>query len=58
MFTIVGFAGIRILDVKLTGSMSSKKVIIQPAFVVDDAAITGPGSGSSPFVYVPVHLVR
>ncbi len=58
MFTIVGFAGIRILDVKLTGSMSSKKVIIQPAFLVDDAAETGPGSGSSYFVYQPVHLVR
>jgi len=58
MFTIVGFAGIRILDVKLTGSMSSKKVIIQPAFIVDDAVLTGPGSGSSYFVYQPVHLVR
>lgn len=58
VFTIVGFAGIRILDVKLTGSMSSKKVIIQPAFIVDDAVITGPGSGSSYYVYAPVHLVR
>jgi hypothetical protein len=58
IFTIVGFAGIRILDVKLTGSMSSKKVIIQPAFLVDDAVLTGPGSGSSYFVYQPVHLVR
>jgi hypothetical protein len=58
VFTIVGFAGIRILDVKLTGSMSSKKVIIQPAFIVDDAVLTGPGSGSSYFVYQPVHLVR
>jgi Flp pilus assembly protein TadG len=58
MFTIVGFAGIRVLDVKLTGSMSSKKVIIQPAFLVDDAVLTGPGSGSSYFVYQPVHLVR
>ncbi len=57
-FTIVGFAGITILDVKLTGSMSSKQVIVQPAFVVDDAAITGPGSGPSHFVYKPVHLVR
>jgi len=58
VFTIVGFACIRILDVNLTGSMSSKKVIIQPAFCVDDSALTGPGSGSSYFVYQPVHLVR
>jgi len=58
VFTIVGFVGIRILDVQLTGSKSSKHVIIQPAFVVDDAAMTGPGSGSSNFVYAPVHLVR
>jgi hypothetical protein len=64
MFTIVGFAGIRILDVKLTGSKSSKRVIIQPAYVVDDAAMTGPTSGSTfgsrYFVYAraPVHLVR
>ena len=58
MFTVVGFAGINIMEVKLTGSMNSKKVIIQPAYVVDDAALTGPGSGSSYFVYAPVHLVR
>ncbi|MEK7839296.1 MAG: hypothetical protein AAB328_15080, partial [candidate division NC10 bacterium] len=58
VFTIVGFAGIRILDVKLTGSMSSKQVIIQPAYVVDAAAMTGPSSGPSSFVYTPVHLVR
>ncbi|GMV96516.1 MAG: hypothetical protein AMXMBFR83_08810 [Phycisphaerae bacterium] len=57
-FTVVGFAGIRIVNVKLTGSMSSKQVLIQPAFVVDDTVITGPGSGSSSFVYEPVRLVR
>lgn len=58
VFTIVGFAGITIMDVKLTGSMSSKRVIIQPAYVVDDAALTAAGSGPSYFVYTPVHLVR
>jgi len=57
-FTIVGFAGIRIMDVKLTGPMNGKRVIIQPAFMVDDSIITGPGSGSSYFVYKPVTLVR
>jgi Flp pilus assembly protein TadG len=58
MFTIVGFAGIRIMYVKLTGAMSGKKVIIQPALVVDDAVLTSPATGSSYFVYQPVRLVR
>jgi hypothetical protein len=58
VFTIVGFAGIRILDVRLTGAMSQKRVIIQPAFVVDDSAVTGSGSQNSSFVYTPVQLVR
>ncbi len=58
VYTITGFTGIRILSVKLTGSMPEKRVVVQPAFVVDAAAITGPGSGSSYFVYRPVELVR
>ena len=60
-FTIVGFAGIRIMYVKLTGSMSSKKVIIQPAFVIDGSAVVaGPGvvPGDGDFVYRPVELIR
>lgn len=58
MFTIVGFAGIRITNVKLTGSMSGKRVMIQPAFCVDSSVITSTGSGNSSFVYQPVRLVR
>lgn len=58
MFTIVGFAGVRILDVRLTGAMSSKRVIIQPAVVVDDGAISGGDSSSSYGVYAPVRLVQ
>lgn len=57
-FTVVGFAGVRIMYVKLTGSMASKQVIIQPALVVDDAALAGPATGNSYFVYQPVRLVR
>jgi hypothetical protein len=57
-FTISGFGGIRVMDVKLTGAMKNKAVIVQPAFCVDDAAITGPGSGSSYFVYQPARLTR
>ncbi len=58
VFTIVGFAGIRILNVRLTGSMNSKQVVIQPAFVVDDAVINTGGSGSNYFVYRPLSLSR
>ncbi len=58
VFTVVGFAGIRIMYVKLTGAMSTKKVVIQPAFVVDDSGVTGEGSGPSHFIYKPVFLSR
>ncbi len=40
-FVVVGFAGVRIMYVKLTGSMSGKQVIIQPALVIDGTAIAG-----------------
>ncbi|MGE0481880.1 MAG: pilus assembly protein TadG-related protein [Phycisphaerae bacterium] len=56
-FTVVSFAGIRIMNVRLTGSMRTKEVIVQPAFVVDDAVITD-ASGSSYFVFDRVRLVR
>jgi Flp pilus assembly protein TadG len=58
IFTIVEFTGIRIMNVKLTGKMKCKNVIIQPAVVVDDSAIDDPTGGSSYFVYRPVQLVR
>jgi len=58
MYTVVGFVGIRVMYVKLTGAMSGKKVIIQPAYVVDDAVIVGENTGQSSFVYKPVQLVH
>ncbi len=57
-FTVVGFAGVVLVEVKMTGAMNKKKVLIQPANVVEPAAIAGPGSASSDFVYHPVILVR
>jgi len=56
-YTIVGFAGIRVMYVKLTGSMSSKQVIIQPAIVKDSTAIAGVNDDSF-YVYKPVMLCR
>ena len=57
-FRIVGFGGIRVLDVHLTGAMNQKSVIIQAAVVVDETAISQPGPGSSQYVYQPVRLTR
>jgi Flp pilus assembly protein TadG len=56
-FRIVSFAGIRIMHVRLTGATQRKELIVQPAFVVDDSAISSE-SGSSYYVYRPVQLVR
>lgn len=56
-YKIVKFVGVRIVDVKLTGSMSSKKVMIQPAQVVTLGGQAGT-SGTSNYVYSPVWLIR
>lgn len=57
MYRIVAFAGIRILDVDLTKAMDKKRVIIQPAAVVDCSAETS-SEGLGHFVYAPVRLTR
>ena len=58
-YQIVDFVGIRVLDVKLTGSMSSKRVTIQPASIVCTGTVYDPGSTSTGhFIYSPVWLVR
>jgi hypothetical protein len=55
-FTIVGFAGVRIVDFCLTGE--NKYILVEPAMVVDDSAVAGETDGSSYFVGQPVRLVR
>lgn len=58
-YTIVKFVGVRILDVKLTGSMSSKRVIIQPANIVSKGGIPAPPSATtSDLIYSPAWLLR
>jgi hypothetical protein len=54
-FTIVKFAGIRIVDFDLHGN--HKYILIQPAIVPDHTAITNSGGDTSYFVYSPVRLV-
>jgi Flp pilus assembly protein TadG len=58
MYTIVKWQGIRIVAVKLTGSMSQKYVMIQVAPILVSGAIQSPTSGTSNYVYSPVALVR
>jgi Flp pilus assembly protein TadG len=58
MYTITMFAGVRIMEVQLTGKNTSKKVLIQPATVVTLGGIPGSSSGTSDFVYSPVRLIR
>lgn len=57
-YTIVRWAGIRIMYVKLTGSMSQKRVIIQPCPMVVSGVIPAPTEGTSDYVYSPVVLVH
>jgi hypothetical protein len=58
-YTIVGFAGVRVLEVELTGKMTGKRVIIQPARVQIQGGIPATDDQqSSYFLYSPVWLVR
>ena len=57
-FVIVGFAGIRIMHVRLTGAPEHKHVIVQPSNVADSTVIIEPGSTSSYMVYHTPRLTR
>jgi hypothetical protein len=57
-YTIVKWQGIRVMGVKLTGSMSQKHVTIQIAPVLTNGVVPSPTAGSSEYVYSPVVLVR
>jgi Flp pilus assembly protein TadG len=57
-YTIVKWQGIRIVDVKLTGPMSKKHLMIQAAPIVAKGVIPATGTGSSSFVFSPVVLVK
>jgi hypothetical protein len=57
-YTIVKFVGVSVLEVKLTGSMSSKRVTIQPAYLVTGGGIPTPGGSTSQFVYSRPYLIH
>lgn len=56
-YIVTAFAGVRIMNVKLTGAPSGKQVIVQPAVVVDGSAVSG-ANGDDYYVYRPVTLSR
>lgn len=57
-YTINRFVGIRIMDVKLTGSMKSKRVVVQPAIVSSLGAIQTTETSHTSFIFSPVGLVK
>lgn len=63
-YDIVGFGGVRVMDVCLTGSMSSKHLTVQPAPIYTLGAIGTGGSDNSSNgsnlngIYSPVFLVH
>jgi hypothetical protein len=46
------------MDVKLTGAASQKRVVVQPAAVVETGAISGGGAGAGDYVFGSIVLVR
>lgn len=58
-YTIVGFEGVRILEVRLTGAMDQKRLIVQFAPTVCRGAVFSPSAiRSSDSLFTPVMLVQ
>jgi hypothetical protein len=58
VYKIVKWAGVRVLAVRLTGPMSQKMVMVQPAPIISRNTIIGSTSGASSNIFSPVLLVR
>lgn len=58
-YTIVRFEGVRILEVKLTGPMSQKRLVVQPAMTLArGAVVTNTATTTSHYAFAPVQLVQ
>lgn len=57
-YTIVKFVGIRVLDVVLTGSLSSKRVVVQPADFQDSNLIGGKVTSGPDTIFSPIKLIH
>lgn len=58
VYTISKFVGVRIMNVRLTGSVSTKQVIVQPAPVLARYGIRSTSSSASDYVLSPVLLAQ
>lgn len=57
-YSIVKFVGARVMDVKLTGSIATRRVIVQPCNVVTKGGKYQQGATGSQYIYSPVWLAR
>lgn len=57
-YTIVKFVGVRIMEVKLTGKMTSKRLTIQPCNIVAKGVVPSATEGHGEFIYTPVRLIH
>ena len=59
-YTIVKFVGVRVMEVKLTGKMDGKRVIIQPAPISTNCGIADTTNlhTYTEYVYSPVHILN
>ncbi len=57
-YTIVKWVGVRIMEVKLSGSQTNKRVIIQPANVVLNGVVPTTATETSYFIYSPPVLIE
>lgn len=58
MYTVVKFVGIRVLEVVLTGSLSSKHLTVQPAVFEDSNAIGGKAATAPDTISSPIKLIH
>ncbi len=58
VYKIVKWAGVRVLAVKLTGPMSQKMVMVQPAPIISRNVVVSSTTGASSQIFSPVLLVR
>ncbi|WP_390622515.1 TadG family pilus assembly protein [Candidatus Laterigemmans baculatus] len=58
-YTIIRFEGVRILEVKLTGPMKQKRLVVQPAMTLArGAVVTNAATTNSHYAFAPVRLVQ
>ncbi|MGN6137163.1 MAG: TadE/TadG family type IV pilus assembly protein [Aureliella sp.] len=57
-YRIVKWVGVRIMDVKLTGALSGKKLVVEPAPIISQYVTVGGTFGSSDGIFSPVVLTR